>query len=536
MTVAGRALLVVLLALASSTDRAARVSALGQNAIGPSTAPVTSESVRIGVLRNGAYEVVSLPMETYVARVLAGEAAPDSPPAALEALAIAIRTYTVTNRSRHAAEGFDLCDQTHCQVMRNSSAVTERAALSTAEQILRYRGAPATVFYSASCGGRTEKPSNVWPGADDPPYLAVHDDDGCGGFPAWSAELAEPDLERAFHAGGFKGTLRDIRILSRNDSGRVARLVVDGLTPKEITGQDLRMVVGRALGFQHIQSTQFDLRRTGRAFRFTGRGAGHGVGLCVIGSMKLAASGQTAATILARYFPGTQVGPYAPRTTSVVPAPAAGTTGASPVQGGSGAAAATSGSSAAATPRVESPTATAPAVAVPPARAVDIVVPAGETTEKNALTLLVDHERQVVEERLGAPAPRTRLVFHESNLAYERASGRPWFTLGAVTADGVQLAPVWLLRERGMLERTIRRQLVHLVVDPVLTPRPVWIREGASVYYADPDATNGARPPCPLDNELQAPTSIGALGDALARARACFERQISGGRDWRRVR
>ena len=142
----------------------------------------------------------------------------------------------------------------------------------------------------------------------NPPYLSIHDDDGCGGFPSWSAELAEADLQRAFLAGGFRGTLRDIQILSRNDSGRVATLALDGLTPREISGQDLRMVVGRTLGFQHIQSTQFELRRAGRAFRFTGRGAGHGVGLCVIGSMKLAAKGQSATSILARYFPGTQIG------------------------------------------------------------------------------------------------------------------------------------------------------------------------------------------------------------------------------------
>ena len=84
-----------------------------------------------------------------------------------------------------------------------------------------------------------------------------------------------------------------------------------------------------------------------------------------------------------------------------------------------------------------------------------------------------------------------------------------------------------------MLDRTLRRQSVHLMVDGVLPARPAWVREGAAVYFADPTATSSARPPCPQDIELQRPTSIGALGDALAGARACFERQIAGGRDWR---
>ena len=89
------------------------------------------------------YQVVSVPLEEYVSRVLAGEAAPDTQPAALQALAVAIRTYTATNLGRHASEGFDLCDQTHCQVMRTPMAATDTAAIATTNQILMYRGAPA---------------------------------------------------------------------------------------------------------------------------------------------------------------------------------------------------------------------------------------------------------------------------------------------------------------------------------------------------------------------------------------------------------
>ena len=92
----------------------------------------STETIRIGVLEGGTYDVVTLPLETYVARVLTGEALPGSAPAATEALAIAIRTYTLGNRAKHRADGFDLCDQTHCQVVRTATAVTVRAAQGTA--------------------------------------------------------------------------------------------------------------------------------------------------------------------------------------------------------------------------------------------------------------------------------------------------------------------------------------------------------------------------------------------------------------------
>ena len=123
-------------------------------------------SLRVGVLQpGGRYSVSTLSMETYVARVVAGEAMRDSHPAALEALAIAVRTFALANRGRHRADGFDVCDQTHCQVVRASTQATESAAQATAGRVLLRNGAPASIYYTASCGGRTEKPSAVWPGA-----------------------------------------------------------------------------------------------------------------------------------------------------------------------------------------------------------------------------------------------------------------------------------------------------------------------------------------------------------------------------------
>ena len=83
-----------------------------------------STSVRIGVLRDGIVRRAHDPARDRTSRgVLAGEAARESPPAALETLAIAIRTYAVANVGRHRADGFDLCDQTHCQVLRQTMAV-----------------------------------------------------------------------------------------------------------------------------------------------------------------------------------------------------------------------------------------------------------------------------------------------------------------------------------------------------------------------------------------------------------------------------
>jgi len=73
------------------------------------------EMIRVGVpTAKGSYRVETLPLEEYVARVVAGETSSATPTAAREALAITARTYALANRGRHAADGFDLCTLTHC--------------------------------------------------------------------------------------------------------------------------------------------------------------------------------------------------------------------------------------------------------------------------------------------------------------------------------------------------------------------------------------------------------------------------------------
>jgi SpoIID/LytB domain protein len=481
--------------------------------------------VRIGVLRGSSYDVITIPLEEYVARVLTGEALPGSPPAAMDALAIAVRTYTQANLGRHRADGFDLCDQTHCQVMRTASPPAERAAQATLGQVLLYQNAPATIYYSASCGGQTEIPSAVWPGADDPAYLPSRPDPGCGGDPLWTSELALSDLQRSFAAAGFRGTLRNLSIASRNSSGRVGKLTLDGLTPSEISGQDLRATVGRAMGWQYIRSASFDLRRVGNAFRMDGRGYGHGVGMCVIGSARLAEAGESAASILDRYYPGLTIGRFTPRptTTSLAPSPTPSVTP----------------SVAPSAPLLAVARAAASSPTPANAGGVSVALPPGDERETNTVLALAADARDSLSASLGVPPPaRMALRVHGTSAEYERATGKAWYTFGAVVSAEIHLLPLASLRDRGMLERTINREVVRLLTEDALSRRPEWVRVGASLYFADRAqmSANLARSSCPTDADLLQPASVGALMNAYAEAQTCFARQIASGRSWRDVR
>jgi hypothetical protein len=394
---------------------------------------------------------------------------------------------------------------------------------------------PATIYYSASCGGRTELPSEVWPHSANPTYLPSSNDDACRGFPAWSAELTAADLQRALAAAGMKGTLRDMRIASRNESGRVNKLVLEGMTPSELSGQDLRMAVGPTLGWMRVLSANFELRRVATVYRFTGRGSGHGVGMCVIGAMHRAENGQTAAQILAQYYPGLRIAQYTPATppvvtTSAAPPPAA--PKASPVPAPAASTAATPASG-----NIPRP----PTVPAPTARRADIalaIAPADAGAQTEVESLMV-RARDDLARTLGVEPPaQLKATFHESAAAYEQASGHPWFTSGSVVDGTMHFLPVGVLRDRGVLDRTLRRALVTLMVGGSLDGRPVWVREGVAGYFADPEApvVEVRNAGCPTDIELTRPLSAGALSDAFGRARTCAARQISGGRQWRDLR
>jgi SpoIID/LytB domain protein len=461
--------------------------------------------IRLGrTLADGRTRVETLNLDDYIAQVLAGEGQPRAGDAAQQALAITARTFALANRNRHRGEGYDLCDTTHCQVVKPATTTTRRAAESTSGRVLLHQGQPAFVFYSAWCGGKSELASQVWPGAIDYSYEPALHDEACEDEPGWDSEVRAADIERALRAAGLRGSrLTNLRVLSRNTSGRVTTLRAEGFTPPEISGNEFRMAVGRIAGWQSIKSTAFDIDRTSGGYRFKGRGFGHGVGLCVIGAGRRAATGATVEDILKFYFPGLTVGSPAATVTTATAVPP---------------------------PRKAEPAATDVALALPGA----------EESERQVVLSLVRKSRDEIAKATGVAIPgRLRITVHPSVESFGRATGQPWWVSGATDGAAIDLLPVTILRQQGQLDRTIRHEVTHALLDAALAKRPMWVREGAAAYFAAPEKSRAARPArvdCPSDAELLRPVSAGAQREAYARAEACFARGIAEGKRWDQIR
>ena len=78
-----------------------------------------------------------------------------------------------------------------------------------------------------------------------------------------------------------------------------------GATTTVMRGDAFRQALGRAFGPRAIRSTRFDIRRTGATFTFSGRGFGHGVGLCQAGALARLHAGASPADVIRHYYPGT---------------------------------------------------------------------------------------------------------------------------------------------------------------------------------------------------------------------------------------
>lgn len=132
--------------------------------------------------------------------------------------------------------------------------------------------------------------------------------DRSSGVAPWQERVSIEDLQRRLTRAHVKiGRLAKIEPVSLSASRRIIEVEVKGDGGRARLG---RSQIRSALGLkEHLYTIDHETDTHGRliAFVFTGRGLGHGVGMCQAGAYRLAKEGSSYTAILQKYYTGIKV-------------------------------------------------------------------------------------------------------------------------------------------------------------------------------------------------------------------------------------
>lgn len=196
----------------------------------------------------GLMTVNAVGLDDYVRGVVPAEMPAGWPAQALEAQAVAARTFAIA--SPPATARFEVYDSTRSQMYGGVAAetpATDAAVSATSGQVVEYAGAPVITYFFSSSGGETESVQNVFQltpeawlvGRPDP-----YDNSLSNPYHRWKLSFSLGSAEAKLGTL-VKGSLKGIRVLSRGISPRIVKARVVGTRGSVIvSGVQLRTRLG----------------------------------------------------------------------------------------------------------------------------------------------------------------------------------------------------------------------------------------------------------------------------------------------------
>ncbi|HYE63446.1 MAG TPA: SpoIID/LytB domain-containing protein [Phycisphaerales bacterium] len=276
--------------------------------------------------------VATMPIEAYLPGVVTHELLPKWPRQTNEAQAVASRTYALHERTRARAENrpVDVEITTVDQVYGAfATPVATEAVRATRGMILVGDGKLLRAYFSSQCGGRPASAADVWP---DYPFNKARALQGqprqayCQKAPLyrWEVTRKDEDVNRRLRAWGRAtkhdveniARLRSIEVQDRNDADRPNRykLTDDKGNTYVLKAEELRMGLNHTVSGlppitreNRIHSGDLEAEVWANQVRFTGRGWGHGVGMCQWCAKGMADQGMDWSSMVRAFYPGVEV-------------------------------------------------------------------------------------------------------------------------------------------------------------------------------------------------------------------------------------
>lgn len=246
-------------------------------------------------------------IEDYVKGVIANEMLSSSDEEALKAQAVVIRSFGLYHVLRYKDRLYSIeANKIVYKGKDSENSKTNKAVEDTRGEIVYYNDSLLLTHFCASCGGYTEYAGNVW----EAPFI----------FPKpvpcpycrnsnkydWSKTLSKTFIQQRLRKYGIQvDEIKTIQPYRKSTfGGRITHLIIRyGVRTTIVKINDLRM----ALGPDTIRSGFLNIDNQSENITFTGKGWGHGVGLCQNGAVSMANLGYSYEAILSYYYPGSRL-------------------------------------------------------------------------------------------------------------------------------------------------------------------------------------------------------------------------------------
>ncbi len=246
---------------------------------------------------NGHLQLVNrIDIEDYVAGVIEAESGAGNELEYYKVQAVISRTYALNNRSRHLDSGFEICDGTHCQVYHGKprrEPLAEKATKATEDiVIVDHEINLITAAFHSNCGGNTVNAEVAW--SKPVPYLVGRCDTFCVHMPNshW-----QKSISREKWNSYIKQKRGSSDLASLSDGG-----ILGDCNPMYHHDENLQIPRRSMRTDLKLRSTQFEIDYQENEVVFTGKGFGHGVGLCQEGAMRMSKLGYSYKDIIHFYY------------------------------------------------------------------------------------------------------------------------------------------------------------------------------------------------------------------------------------------
>ncbi len=254
-------------------------------------------NMKLTVSTNTINIINQVGLADYIAGVVEAESGSKAEEEYYKNQAVICHTYALKNHEKHKSEGYNLCDGVHCQAYKGKSTsnpIIQKAVKKTKNLVIIDKdGELISSVFSANCGGETNNSEDVW--TSKVSYLRSIQDEFC-------MDQRQAQWKKTIEKDDFIKFLKEKNI---NISDTIASdsLSFEQETRKinySVNNQEIKLTTIRNVF--NLRSTFFSITTNGKQLNLSGRGYGHGVGMCQEGAMNMARKGYKFDEIIRYYY------------------------------------------------------------------------------------------------------------------------------------------------------------------------------------------------------------------------------------------